>query len=270
MELNKLVRDPLVQSLFASVLCLVVVAVARSLALRALTRGDLSSEARAMWRAQVRNATVVAVLMGLTIIWAEELRTAAISIVAIAAALVIGTKELIMCLLGGILRASGHGFKIGDRIEVSGVRGDVADVGPLTTSLLEVGPTAATSARTGRVVTLPNSVFLSEKVFNMTQSHAYVFHVLRVPLKAEDDWHAAEQRLLDIGREATSEYLGEARAEMSMVARRRGLDPPRVEPQVYLEIPEPGRVELQFFFPAPARARGDLAQTILRRFLEPA
>ena len=263
MALSELMRDPLVQGLVASGVCLLVVAISRSLSLRALARAKLSAETRAMWRAQVRNATVA-------VIWAEELRTVAISIVAIAAALVIGTKELIMCLLGGLLRASGHGFKIGDRIEVSGVRGDVADVGPLTTALLEVGPTSASSARTGRVVTLPNAVFLTEKVFNMTQSHAYVFHMLRVPLSAEDDWRAAEERLLRIGKEATAEYLDDARAEMSMVAKQRGLDTPRVEPQVFIEIPEPGRVELQFFFPAPARARGDLSQAILRRFLEPA
>ena len=270
MALSELMRDPLVQGLVASGVCLLVVAISRSLSLRALARAKLSAETRAMWRAQVRNATVAAILLGLTVIWAEELRTVAISIVAIAAALVIGTKELIMCLLGGLLRASGHGFKIGDRIEVSGVRGDVADVGPLTTALLEVGPTSASSARTGRVVTLPNAVFLTEKVFNMTQSHAYVFHMLRVPLSAEDDWRAAEERLLRIGKEATAEYLDDARAEMSMVAKQRGLDTPRVEPQVFIEIPEPGRVELQFFFPAPARARGDLSQAILRRFLEPA
>ena len=50
------------------------------------------------------------------------------------------------------------------RREVAGVRGDVLDIGPLTTAVLEVGPGQSIHQRTGRKITLPNSVFLTHAV----------------------------------------------------------------------------------------------------------
>lgn len=252
----------------ASLILLLAVLLGRSLALRWLRRQHMPGDSLLRWRAQVRNAVVLVLLLGLTVVWAEVLRAVAISVVAIAAALVIGMKELLMCLTGSLLRASGQQFRIGDRIEVSGHRGDVIDIGPLTTSLLEIGPGAAIHQRSGRVVVLPNSVFLNGPVINETVTHEYVVHVLRVPLSLSDDWRSARERLLSIGNEMAAPYVGDASDTMTRLAVARGLTQPTVRPSVVVELTKPGEIDLLLRFPAPAHDRGRIEQEILGRFLE--
>ncbi len=257
--------------LLASLLIVITALLLRSMALRAMGRSAIDVAIQLRWRVQIRNITIAVILLGVTVVWAQELRGVAISVAAVAAALVLATKELIMCLMGSALRASGRAFHVGNRIEVAGIRGDVVDIGPLTTSVLEVGPGQSIHQRSGRKVTLPNSLFLSHAVINETLSHEFVLHVLRVPLATEGDWRAAERRLASIAAEHCTQYVEDARRALSEAAPS-GVKHQLIssEPVVYLELPEPDRVELLLRFPAPVRLRGRVAQQILRDFLDDA
>lgn len=266
--LEQLERSPMLRNLAVSAVLVLAIMVGRSLALRWLRSQKMPPDSMLRWRAQVRNATVLVVLLGLTIVWAEQLRAVALSVVAIAAALVIGMKELLMCLTGSLLRASGQQFRIGDRIEVAGHRGDVVDVGPLTTSLLEVGPGAMIHQRSGRVVVLPNSVFLGGPVINETITHEFVLHVLRVPMARTADWKVARDRLLEIARECTADFVVDASDTMTRLAVDRGLTATSIKPSVYIELTKPDELELLLRFPARVTERGKIAQRILERFLE--
>ena len=261
---NVVVRDGI-----ASLMIVAVMLVLRSAALQALRRAKLDVDDQLRWRAHVRNATVGIALLCVTVVWAQELRAVAISVAAIAAALVLATKEFIMCLMGSALRASGSSFRVGDRIEVAGVRGDVLDIGPLTTAVLEVGPGQSIHQRTGRKITLPNSLFLTNAVTNETMSDDFVLHVLRVPLAADADWRGARDKLAAIASERCAQYVDDTRRALALASPTGvGGNLISTEPVVYLELPDPGRIELLLRFPTPARQRGRVEQQIVRRFLD--
>jgi small-conductance mechanosensitive channel len=260
---NVVVRDGL-----ASLVIIAVALVLRGAALQALRRSKLEIDDLLRWRTQIRNVTIAIVISGVIVVWASELRAVAISVAAIAAALVLATKEFINCLMGSTLRASGGSFRVGDRIEVAGVRGDVLDIGPLTTAVLEVGPGQSIHQRTGRKITLPNSVFLVHPVTNETMSDDFVLHVLRVPLAVDADWRSARDKLAAIATERCAQYVDDTRRALAQVSPAGGGHLISTEPVVYLELPEPGRVELLLRFPTPARQRGRVEQQILRRFLD--
>lgn len=251
-----------------TVVYVVAILVGRWLAASSVRRSKrMSEDLRRRWFIQIRNLTLLALLLGLTVIWAEELATIALGAVAVAAALVIATKELIMCVSGTLLEGSGKGFRVGDRIEVNGHRGDVYDQTLLTTTLLEVGPGANTAQYSGRAVMLPNSVFLTHPVINESFTREYILHTIVVPLKLEYDWQKAERALMQSATEACADYLDEARKYMDEVTRARDLHPLSVEPRVTLRIPEPGRLDLIVRMPVPTRRRGRIEQKVLRTAL---
>jgi small-conductance mechanosensitive channel len=247
---------------------MLVVLTARIVAARGASKAKrMSEDLRRRWMIQVRNLTFLVIVLGLTIIWAEELQTFALSAVAVAAALVIATKELIMCVSGTLLEGSAKSFRVGDRVEVGPHRGDVYDQTLLTTTLLEVGPGQAAAQYTGRAVVLPNSIFLSQPVVNETFTEAYILHTVVVPVSMDDNWQQAERALLQAADEACAEYIAEARQHMEKVTKARGLHPLSVEPRVTLRLPEPGRLDLLLRMPVPAKRRGRVEQTVLRRAL---
>lgn len=252
--------------LVASVALVVVIFILRGIAVRAIRMSRLTRKQRRRWLVQVRTATVLILVFGVTVIWAEELRTFAISLMAIAVAVTIATKELFLGLSGALLRTSSHAFVLGDRIQVGAFRGDVIDIGALSTKLLEIDD--VTNRRTGRSISLPNAMLLDRPTINESFGGSYVLTHITVPLGKSVSWPDAEKLLLDAAREVCAPFLSDAKEKISEVSRKEGLDPPIIEPTVTLIPEKADEIKLVLRFPTPVRKRGRIGQAILRRFLE--
>lgn len=244
----------------AAVLLRVIVA-------RALTVRGVSGEERRRFLAGTRNIVLGVLVLGTAAVWIDELKVFALSLVAVAAAIVIATKELIMCMGGTLLRTSSRAFAVGDRIEVGGVRGDVVDTTLLTTTLLEIGPGRIGHQRTGRSVVLPNSIFLAQPVVNESFTDAYVLHTFHVVVKNDGRWREAERILLEACAAELEPYAAEARTFFDRMSRERGLEIPTQDPRVLIEVGSPDAITLHCRLPTPARTKGRIEQAIVRRLL---
>ncbi|MEZ4338041.1 MAG: mechanosensitive ion channel [Sandaracinaceae bacterium] len=258
--------SPIGRQAIASVVVLALVVAGRMLVLRFVRRNEhLAVAARLRWHSNTRSAAAVLVGLALLFIWGSEVRDLLVSLVVLASAIVLGTKELIMCVSGSIVRATTRSFEVGDRIEVAGLRGDVIDLGVLGTTILEIGPG---HQRTGRTLVLPNSLLLSNSVGNETFTEDYVLHTFTVPLDKGADWRAAERRLLAIASDACAGHTEAARTQMDAIGARHGLSSFDVDPRVTVH-PETSGFTLRVRIPTPARERGRLEQEVIRRFLDP-
>lgn len=259
----------LLRDLLSSAILLMIVLALRLVLMRALRRSEkLSVETRRRWALTIRNSMVLIFVVGLIFIWGHELSAFAVSLVAIAVALVLATKELILCLSGSVLRAGTNAYTLGDRIELSGTRGNVVDYNLLATTVLEIGPGRMSNQYTGRAVILPNSLLLNHPVINETFMKDYVVHVITVPLSTRDDWQKAEKALLEAAETECAPFLEDAQRQMDQLAGKAWLDLPSVQPRVSIQLPEPGRINLLLRIPAPAHRTSRLEQAVLRRFLQ--
>lgn len=261
------ISDSLWQHLISTVLLLLTVFIARALAGRFIRKTVNSIELQRKWLVNTRNGFLLLLLLGLVIIWGNELRTLALSIVAIAVAFVVATKELILCVTGSILKTGSGSFNIGDRIQIKDFRGDVIDQSLLATTILEVGPGKITHQRTGRMIVIPNALFVSEPVINESFTHDFVFHVFTVPFKREDNWQAAQQAFLDAANRHCEPYLEAVRRYMKRFNVQRGLEVPSVEPRVTIQVPVAGEVHLIVRLPTRSGQRGYIEQTVLSEVL---
>lgn len=250
-----------------SALVLAAALVLRAVVLRAVARSVDRPELRRKWIVSIRNGVIVLLAAGLTAIWAEALRTLAVSLLALAVALVIATKELLQSILASLMKAATNPYSLGDRIEIAGYRGDVIDQSLLTTTIVEVGPGRAFHMRTGRKITFPNALLLSTGVVNESYTEHFVVHSFSIPLKLEEDWNRAEQILLDAANEQCRDFLEAARESMRRLEDTYGLDGLSVEPRVHVQVSDPGRLNLLVRFPAPVGRQGRIEQAIVRRFL---
>lgn len=260
---NLAATEALLELLIVTGILVVVLITLRAITSRYIRKHVISTELRRRWLVQSRNAFILILLLGLVLIWADELRTLALSIVAIAVAFVVATKELILCLTGSILKTGSRSFNIGDRIQVKDFRGDVIDQSLLATTILEVGPGKITHQRTGRMTTIPNSIFLSEPVINESFTHDYVLHVFTVPFKMQDEWKSAQKLFLESASRHCKPYIGEVRKYMKEVSEDRGLEVPSVDPRVTIQVPAAGEVHLIIRIPTRSGQRGFIEQAIL-------
>jgi len=251
-----------------SLILLLVLLIIRTLVVRGLANNStLSMESKRRWVVATRNSVVFAFLLGLIIIWAHELQAFAVSIVALAAAMVLATKELILCWSGAALRVGGKVYTVGDRIQIAGHRGVVLDYDVFATKLLEIGPGQSAHLYTGRVTIFPNSLLFTNPLVKENPQQEYGLYTLTVPIKSEEDWQRAERALLEAAKHECAPFMGEAVRQMKLLEQANLLEAPSPEPRITIQLPESGKMHLVLRFPAPDRGRSRIEQAILRRYL---
>lgn len=260
-ELN--LSMPALRLLGTTLALLLIVLVVRAVLSKLIRTSIQSTELRRKWLVQTRNGLILIFLLGLVLIWGQELRTLALSIVAIAVAFVVATKELILCFIGSLVKGGARSFDIGDRIQVKEFRGDVIDQNLLATTILEVGPGKLTHQRTGRATVIPNSLFVSEPVINESFTEDYVLHVFTVPFRRDDNWQLAQKVLLDATQAQCEPFLETARRYMRRLGDRRGLEVPVVDPRVSIQVPLANEIHLVVRFPCRPSQRSAIEQAIL-------
>lgn len=232
------------------------------------SRRDWTSQQRLRWINSTRSFVFVLILLSVILLWGETIQGFALSVFAIAFAMVFSVKELCMSFNGSVVRFRGKLFEIGDRIEVGEIRGDVIDTTLLSTTVEEVGKGGSNHLYTGRRISFSNSLFLTQPVTNESFLENYYMIRMEIPLPIKSNWKEGKQILLKIAEEEMMPYLEQARSRLRQMERRRGMQLPSVDPRATISIPDPEQIVLSLRMPTPVHLKERLEQVVLTRFLD--
>lgn len=257
-------------NLLLSLILFLIVLAFRALAKKSIQSWNIRSlNQRRRWLSQARLAGFAILAIGLIVIWASEIRTLALSVAALAVAIVIGLKELLACVLGSFVKTSNQSFRIGDRIVVGEHRGDVIEATLLATTLLEVGPGSHGQSFTGRSIVLPNSIFLTTPILNESLGQHHCLHLFSVNLEAEKfDWPQAKEALEELARREARRYLRRTQRLMDRYAQSKTIESQSVEAQVLYDLSQAKEVKFWVRIPCRHRDRAEVEQRILSDFAE--
>ena len=104
-------------------------------------------------------------------------------------------------------------FKIGDRIIIAGIIGEVTDITLTHIILNQVGGTITGEEKSGRAVLIPNATMFGQVIYNYTLETQYILDEVPVRITYDSDWDTAEQILLDAARQVTGEIIEETNQE---------------------------------------------------------
>jgi small-conductance mechanosensitive channel len=232
------------------------------------SRRGWTSQQRLRWIGASRIFFFIVALLGVIYLWGEAIQGFAVSVFAIAFAIVFSVKELCMCFNGSIVRFRGKFFEVGDRIQIGDIRGDVIETTLLSTTVQEVGTGGMRHMFTGRTISFANNLFLTERVVNESfLENFYLLHV-KVPVYLSSDWEEAKKLLLKIAQEEAEPFLEQAKRSVRRMEGRLGLELPSVEPAVTVEVETPEIVMLHLKVASPSHLKERLEQLILNRYLE--
>lgn len=182
------------------------------------------------------------------------------------AGVAIALQDILKSFVGWLYVSSRSGLEVGSRVEVSGVVGDVIDIGVLKTTLLEVGNQVFGQQSTGRLVTVPNFRLVSESVFLSAARNPFVWQEVQITVPFESDWQRGEEILLEVGNELFAEIGSDVERGFKQLERRYAFKYGKLTPIVYVSLGESG-IELTLRFLAPVRRRRGLVDSTSRRIL---
>jgi small-conductance mechanosensitive channel len=209
----------------------------------------------------------LAFIVFISVTWFSHLQSVFVSLFAVLAAIVIATKELIMCFTGGLLVYLSKSFKQGDRIEVDGIRGYVVDRNFSSTKILEIGPEKNSQQTTGTIVSLPNSIYLSKNIRNESYFEGYSIHAFMFKLRDENDLDLLENHLLQVANDVSSEYIENAKSKINKFCDKENLEIPTLEPRIKLAIDEKDGIHLVLKMPVKNSNVASVEQFLLRKYI---
>ncbi|GIX06955.1 MAG: hypothetical protein KatS3mg115_1358 [Candidatus Poribacteria bacterium] len=98
-------------------------------------------------------------------------------------------------------------FKIGDRVIIAGITGDVMDINLTHVVLNQVGGTVAGEERSGRGILIPTAILFGQTITNYTYDVDYILDEVPVRITFDSDWDVAEQILLEAARTVMKETI---------------------------------------------------------------
>lgn len=265
--------SPLSSAIASAVLVVVVLLGRWIIAWRIRRSTETLTHEQRRWLSLIRNVAVIALIVGLALIWSAQISAFALSITAFAVALVIATKELILNLSGGIYVWLARPFEIGDWIHWQGHRGEVVERGWTSTRLLELGDGVSPYRYTGRSLVLPNSAVLTATIENENFRRNYVYHEFQITLPAGTDPYPALPGLEALLAEEAQGYAEVARRYWEAIRRRTQTDLPQPSARVAVGTTDVAhvRIRVNVFCPVASAARIEAAATryLLTRFAKP-
>ncbi|HEY2585965.1 MAG TPA: mechanosensitive ion channel family protein [Tepidisphaeraceae bacterium] len=100
-----------------------------------------------------------------------------------------------------------YGVRVGDRVTISGITGDVIDIGIFRMYMMELNGEPNNLQPTGRIVVFSNSVLFQPNAFyKQIPGAEYNWHELGLTLSPDSDYHLAETKLMGAVESVYNEY----------------------------------------------------------------
>jgi small-conductance mechanosensitive channel len=198
------------------------------------------SKTRYSFRKAVSMILIVILAIVLLRIWVPNPQALLVAYGVVAAGIAVALQDLVKNVAGGLTIFVGGLFRVGNRIEMNGVVGDVIDIGLFNTTLLEVRSWIDADQATGRIVTVPNGSALNTPVHNYTKHHQYLWDEISLVVTPESDWSEAMRLMGEIGQEHTSEFIEAADQSLTRLERFYYVEGHVLDPNVYVNLAADG------------------------------
>lgn len=156
------------------------------------------------------------------------------------AALTISLQDYILAFLGWFMLVGKNGIRVGDMVEINGVCGEVAEVGLMSTTLIETTGMAEKGEPTGRRISFMNSFAIRGKCFNFSSEGQWLWDEITISVPAGEDIFVIAKSVEKAALEETAESARLAEEEWKRNARGTRLTGLSAHPIVMVRPSPPG------------------------------
>ena len=254
-------------NLLASALLVLALVAVWFLAVRVISRRMDDTAALYLTRKVTSYVLALIAFIGLLSLWIGEIGELGTFLGLLAGGLAIALSDLLKNIAGWAYIMMRRPFRVDDRIEIDGVRGDVIDIRLFRTTLLEIGNWVDADQSTGRIVHVPNGKTLTNSVYNATEAFNYLWHELPMLVTFESDWRQAESMLLAALEAAAGHTVDEAAERIRRAGRTYKIRYTHLTPTVYVSVRDSG-ILLTGRMLVDVRRRRAVEQQVWRNLLD--
>ena len=168
----------------------------------------------------------------LAVVYSDKLGKFMVVLGVASAGIAFALQEVIVSFAGWLAIMLGGLYKVADRIQLGGIKGDVMDIGVLRTSIMEIGEWVSGDLYNGRMVFVSNSFVFKGPVFNYSADFPYLWDEIKIPIQYGSKYELVTQILLDGGKAIAGDYSKVSKELWHDLQYKYRLEETQTEPMV--------------------------------------
>jgi small-conductance mechanosensitive channel len=271
MEVGETLRgwllDPLTGRLTITVAGLALVFLAMRLLRRTAGRYLRDNTTRYQARKLVTFAGYLAAAVFVALVFSDRFGGFTVTLGVAGAGVAFALQEVIASVAGWVAVAFGGFYRVGDRVQLGGIKGDVIDIGVLRTTIMQIGEWVDADQYNGRIVRVANSFVFKEPVFNYSGEFPFLWDEIMVPIKYGSDYRLARQLIEQAAEQIVGDYSRGAEEAWERITRRYLIEKAAVRPMVTM-VATQNWIEFTLRYVVDYKARRATKDRLFVRILE--
>ncbi len=235
-SIKTILTHPIYGKLIALAFWLLLVFVVRLFVNKTLNRSIKDADKKYKARKAFSLLSYTFLLMVLLFIFRENLGQIGVTLGLAGAGIAFALQEVIVSFAGWLYISISGVINTGDRVKIGDTRGDIIDIGMLTTTLMETGDWVDGDLYNGKILTLTNSYILKQSVSNYSSEFPFLWDEVSIPIRTECDVDVTRALFLSILEDVCGEYSKSSQKKWSELADNYRVEEAQVQPMVSIKF----------------------------------
>jgi small-conductance mechanosensitive channel len=182
------------------------------------------------------------------------------------AGIAVAMQSVLVSIVGYFFLVGKYGLRVGDRVQIGAVSGEVIDLGLVRLHLMELGPQ---HGPTGRVVALANSVVFQAAggIFKQIPGVSLAWRELSLTLPGDADYAAIKEQLLGAASRVLENYGEELERQTRELNKTSWGTAEKASAQVQLRFSNDS-IEAIVRYPVPLQRAAEVEERMSRALLD--
>jgi small-conductance mechanosensitive channel len=184
------------------------------------------------------------------------------------AGVAVALQNVILAIAGYFFLIGKHGVRVGDRIQVSGVVGNVVDIGLIRMHLMELG-NGPGAQPTGRIVAFSNAVVFRTHagLYKQVPGTHFLWHEVTRNLPPGSDYRPVEEKMLEAVNKIFADYAEKLEAQLRRMEHTlKNMHIPSLHPESRVRLTKRG-VSITVRYPVDMHHAREMDDRINREVL---
>jgi small-conductance mechanosensitive channel len=187
----------------------------------------------------------------------------------VTAGIAVGLQAVLLSVAAYFFVVGRYGIRVGDRISIAGVTGDVVDIGLVRLYIMELAGVGVDLDPTGRIVVFSNSVLFQAgtPLFKQLPGTEYAWHELAVTLAPSGNYKLVQDKLFSAVNSVYEQYRERIERQLGGIERQTEIQLKSPKPEAKLQLSETG-VEFIVRYPVDIRTASEIDDQVTRAVVE--
>ena len=210
----------------------------------------------------------LAIALIIIITFASQLGSAVTFAGLLTAGVAVALQNVIVSIVAYFFLIGKYGIRVGDRVQIAGVTGEVVELGLVRIHLMELAGPGAVQP-TGRVVAFSNSIVFQPGpgVFKQIPGTSFIWHELKLTLAGDSDYRGAKDRITKAVDTTLAGYGDSIDAQREVMVRNlTSVSPGELKPRTQLHYAAAG-IEVTILFPVEFQKASEIDDLLMKEVI---